>query len=197
MTVVNEKLIDEAHRLARWIGFDQFKIKLPIQDSDWFYQHYDAADHPSLDECVEKTLDLLYRQYDAKGHPIDRSSVVVHKDTYPNYGGTSKTHSVRVQWKYTTSKPRECTFTTIAAVEVPHDDDEPNLRTYRILGCSRELLIAPRAPHVGSRRRQRFSQTKNQSFPTGSSCALLSSTSKFGSISKSRPMCNGGQMVER
>ena len=137
MTVVNEKLIDEAHRLARWIGFDQFKIKLPIQDSDWFYQHYDAADHPSLDECVEKTLDLLYRQYDAKGHPIDRSSVVVHKDTYPNYGGTSKTHSVRVQWKYTTSKPRECTFTTIAAVEVPHDDDEPNLRTYRILGCSR------------------------------------------------------------
>ena len=129
MTVANEKLIDEAHQLARWIGFDQFKIKLPIQDRDWFYQHYDAVRYPSLDECVEKTLELLYRQYDAKGHPIDRSTIKVHKDTYTtHYGSYNKTHSVRVEWKYTTAKPRECTFTTIAAVEVPHDDDGPTIK---------------------------------------------------------------------
>lgn len=138
MTVVNEKLIDEAHQLARWIGLDQFKIKLPIQDSDWSYQHYDAAKHPSLDECVKKSLETLQQQCDAKGTHIDPSSIKINKDTfYYGLNHSKGSHRVHIIWKYTTAKPRECTFTTIAAVEIPHDDDEPNMRTYRILGCSR------------------------------------------------------------
>ena len=138
MTVINEKLIDEAHRLARWIGLDQFKIKLPIQDSGWTYQHFDIADHPSMDECVEKTLEKVNKKCDAQRSPLDPSSIQVIKDTFyygPN--NTKGSHRVHINWNYLTSRLRECTFTTIAAIEVPNDDDEPNLRTYRILGCSR------------------------------------------------------------
>ena len=129
------QLFDQAHRLARWIGMDQFKIDLPIQSRDWIRYNFDFPQARTVEEA--KQCALVEFQKNPNYKKADESSIEILVDARPKNAPKPLHFSVRVNWEYRKYKKRECTFQTVGAIEVPNEYEIPDLRTFKLLGCSR------------------------------------------------------------
>lgn len=127
---VTEKALHDAHMLGRWIGADQFKIKLPIGSRGSV--HVPVATSKASTEGEARAIAKEHFLQNCR-EPVDPESISIsvwlgHNSTY---------YRCWISFTYLELQPRECTFQTVAAIEVPHEESNPLVRTFRILGCSR------------------------------------------------------------
>lgn len=132
---ITEKMFHDAHMLARWIGFDQFKTKLPLQESDWIRFCFDFSQASTAEEAKQYAIEHFRKS--PKYKQADESSIKVHVHSWPTNTQTPAHFYAELSWRYLENRRRECTFQTVAAVEVSNEENNPLVRTFRILGCSR------------------------------------------------------------